>query len=244
MEEIEEKELTKKEKRELAKLKKRQMRERGEKAAGLKKFAVTFVVVALIVFLGYRFVNFLNAPSSIILEEPLTVTDDDNVKGNPEAGVTLFKYSDFQCPACATYQPMVQSLGEEFPDDLKIVYRHLPLVSIHPNSVPAAKASEAAGMQEKFWEMHDILFERQQEWSGDRNVKNRFVAYAEELGLDVERFNSDFDSREIQEKITGQMLSANRLGINSTPTFFIGDTRITPRSFDDFRTLIEEALAN
>jgi protein-disulfide isomerase len=236
--------LTKKERKELAKQAKRKEREKQETIAKLKKFVLTVAVLVLVVILGYRFVNFINTPTSTISSEPLVVVEGENIKGDEEATATLVEYGDFQCPACATYYPIVKQLSEDFPEGLRIVYRHLPLVSIHPNAMPAAKAAEAAGVQGKFWEMHDILFEKQQEWSGDRNPKDKFVSYAEELELDIDAFNSDFDSRELQEKITGQMLTANRLGVNSTPTFFLNDTRITPRSYEEFKSAVEEAIKN
>ena len=94
--------------------------------------------------------------------------EEDRVKGNEEAGVVLIEYSDFQCPACGSYYPIVKALSEEFPEELLIVYRHYPLTNIHPNAFSAAKASEAAANQGKFWEMHDMLFERQAEWANLR----------------------------------------------------------------------------
>jgi len=98
-------------------------------------------------------------PGSVML------TGDDHYKGNPDAQVVLIEYSDFQCPACRAYIPIITSLIEQFPDDLVVVYRHFPLQSVHANARAAAEASEAAAKQGKFWEFHDILFDKQTEWS-------------------------------------------------------------------------------
>ena len=91
--------------------------------------------------------------------------ESDRVWGSETAKVTLIEYADFQCPACATYYPIVKELKEKYPEDLRVVFRHFPLITIHKNAFPSAIAAEAAQEQGKFWEMHDILFEKQGEWS-------------------------------------------------------------------------------
>src|SRR3989339_446028 len=120
-----------------------------------------------------------------------SVSDSNNFKGGENANVQLVEYSDFQCPACAVYYPAVQELNKEFGDRLKIVYKHFPLKNIHENAELSSKAAEAAALQGKFWEMHNKLFDTQQEWARNSNVKALFISYAESLGLDKAKFEQD-----------------------------------------------------
>ena len=156
--------------------------------------------------------------------------------------MTLLEYSDFQCPACGVYFPIVKQLLEDHPDDVRFVYRHFPLRSIHAKAQLAGQASEAAGLQDKFWEMHDILFERQSVWvNGDH--EELFVSYAQELGLNVEQFKNDLESPDTKNKVDGDYLSAVGAKLNSTPSFFVNGRKITnPRTYEEFKILINEAL--
>ena len=123
------------------------------------------------------------------------------------------------------------------------MYRHFPLSQVHSNADTAARASEAAGNQGKFWEMHDKLFETQKTWSNQGNAEDIFAGYAEGLGLDVERFRNDIDSKEVKDRVRDDSQSGVRAGINSTPTFFInGEQIVNPRNLDEFRNVILEAL--
>lgn len=192
----------------------------------------------------------LSAPSS----EPagaeeasslLAVGALDRVKGSENARATLVEYSDFQCPACAYYAPFVARLAEEFPDDLRVAYRHFPLSQIHLNALPAAHAAEAAGGQEKFWEMHDILFEKQAEWTPLANPREVFARYAREIGADVERFRRDMNESAARDKVRDDYMGGVELRIAGTPTFFINSARIesNPRTYDEFKQYILGALS-
>lgn len=169
---------------------------------------------------------------------------DDWIKGAADAPVTLIEYSDFQCPACAAYYPLVTQLHEEFGDNLRIVYRHYPLTSLHPYAQTAALAAEAAGRQGKFWEMHDKLFENQRSWSSATltEVNETFEGYAEELGLDLERFRADMDSSEVADAVDADRLAGNRAGVRGTPTFILQGETIQVRSYDEFKALVEAAF--
>lgn len=182
----------------------------------------------------------LQEAASVLLK---TASADDWKRGNENAKVILIEYSDFQCPACASYYPLVKALHGELGDSLLIVYRHFPLSQIHMNAEGAARAAEAAGKQGKFWEMHDLLFERQKEWSNDRNAAGTFAAYATALGLNTDRFINDFNSREIKEKVVADYESGFRAGIAGTPTFFLNGKKIqNPRSYEEFKKIISELL--
>ena len=164
----------------------------------------------------------------------------DWVKGSPESKNILVEYSDFQCPACKSYHPMVKKLLEDHTDNVRVVYRHFPLPQ-HQNAKPAAYASEAAGQQGKFWEMHDVLFEHQEEWAEAGNAQDLFVQYAASLGLDLERFKQERDSSAVKEQVEKDYDSGIINGINSTPTFFFNGQKIQPRSYKDFVDLVKKS---
>lgn len=158
-------------------------------------------------------------PSKVITEGQYK----DNIYGDSDAKVALIEYGDFQCSGCASAYPMVKSLKEKYKDSITFVYRHFPLTNIHPNALAAATAAEAAGKQGKFWEMHDILFERQSSWQSV-SVDNRdevFESYAKEIGLDIDRYNSDLTSEEVADKVAFHRALAGKVGANSTPTFVL-----------------------
>jgi protein-disulfide isomerase len=180
----------------------------------------------------------------MLIPTTAAVSENDWIKGSLDASVTLIEYSDFQCPACKTYDPFVQRLTDEFGDELLFVYRHLPLHQIHPNAEAAAWAAEAAGQQGVFWEMHGILFERQSEWEDARNPEDLFVVYAETLGLDVEQFRADMKSDAVQDKVRADENSAIQARIQSTPTFFLNGEQIQISSrYEDLKQLIIDAGA-
>jgi len=171
------------------------------------------------------------------------ISPEDWVKGNREAKVVLIEYGDFQCPACAFYYPVLKKLSEEFGDKLAIVYRHFPLTSIHPNAKSAAFAAEAGGKQGKFWEMHNLIFENQSEWKDKRKPDEIFINYAQRLNLNIDQFKTDLASKEIRQKVENAYQNAVRLGLNSTPTFFLNGKKITnPRNYEEFKNLILQAI--
>ena len=173
---------------------------------------------------------------------------EDNIKGLKPNGtstpsVVIIEYSDFQCPACRSYYPIARQIIEEYGDKITFAYRHFPLISIHANAEFAARAAEAAGKQGKFWEMHDMLFEKQNEWSGEADIEKMFISYAELIGINTEQFKKDWVSQEIKTKVKNARLGAVKAGLNSIPTFFIDGEKIkNPNSLDDFKLLINKAL--
>jgi len=239
----EENDLTKKEKRELARERKKEETEKKQTANSFRKFAIWILTAGIIAFVGLKVVNWIRQPEPQVAGESIKVKEGDWVKGPENARVTLLEYADFQCPACADYYPLTKKLSEEFPNDLKIVYRHYPLVTIHKNAIPAAKASEAAGRQGKFWEMHDILYEKQTEWANEINPFDKFISYSGELGLDEAKFREDYNLGEIEKKINDSYYEAVAIRINSTPTFFLNEKQIAPvASYDELKSLVVNQL--
>lgn len=236
--------LSRKERRELEREKEKQQEGKKEASSKIKKLLTWGVVILVLGFLAFRGYKFITASVPDVVRVPIEVVASDRVKGPESASVILIEYSDFQCPACAAYYPLVKKLSEEFPQDIRIVYRHFPLTQTHKNALSSAKASEAAGAQGKFWEMHDMLFEKQGEWSELGSAKDKFVEYANELGLDKQKFLSDFDSREVSEKINAEMTSGNTLGITGTPTFFLNGAKVAPGSYEKFKGMVEAEKNN
>ena len=131
-------------------------------------------------------------------------------------------------------------IEKEFGATVRIVYRHFPLTQLHKNSLAASYAAEAASKQGKFWEMHDMLFERQELWSNGENVAETFVGYAKELGLDTEKFKTDMESQDVKDRVKRDMNSGTAAGVPGTPTFFLNGKQIdSPRSFEAFRALLQ-----
>lgn len=166
------------------------------------------------------------------------VTGADWLEGNRVAKTVLIEYSDFQCPACGAYFPILQQLRRDLGPQMAFVYRHFPLPQ-HQNAKLAAYAAEAAGRQGKFFEMHDMIFEHQSDWSEQSNARDIFIGYADSLHIDHARFVTDLDSQGIKDKVDNDFNGGVAAGVNSTPTFFLNGQKITnPRSYDEFKNLI------
>jgi protein-disulfide isomerase len=148
------------------------------------------------------------------------VSDRDHIRGSSAAPAVLVEYGDFECPACGEAYPIVKALETQLGAMLAVVFRHFPLTTVHPHAQRAAEAAEAAGAQGKFWQMHDILFERQEALE-DTNL----VDYALELRLDVQRFVRDLAAHRHVAKVRADFASGVRSGVNGTPTFFINGVR-------------------
>jgi len=142
-----------------------------------------------------------------------------NIKGNSESEIRLIEYSDFQCPACKAAAPAMQALVDQYGEQFVFEYRHFPLRSIHPNAQLAAQAAEAAGIQGKFWEMHDLLFENQSQWSQSFNPERFFRNYALDLELNEDRFRFDLKSNQVKDLVNSQFDEAGELQIPGTPAF-------------------------
>ena len=156
--------------------------------------------------------------------------DDDPVKGNPNAPVTVVEYSDFQCPFCSRFfQQTLPLIEENYIDTgkIKFVYKDLPLDSLHPNARAAHIAAECADEQGKFWEYHDVLFEKQPQWSNlaSSELQNTFTEFATEMGLQAASFESCMQSPNIADEVNKDTLEAASFGATGTPTFFIGNEK-------------------
>jgi protein-disulfide isomerase len=167
---------------------------------------------------------------------------DDITFGPPDAAVVFLEYADFQCPACATYSTVLNPLREEFKDDVLFVFRFYPL-SNHEYGMISSQVAYAAFLQGKFWEMHDLLYENQEQWVESADPSPYFDQYAAAIGLDMDRFHEDALAQSTIDLIVRQKTEAVEGGVDHTPYFFLNGTTVQPRVDEkEFRTLIEEQL--
>lgn len=156
--------------------------------------------------------------------------DDDPFKGDANAPIVIVEFSDFQCPFCSRFYEQTLSLIEENYIDtgkVKFVYRDLPLDNLHPNARPAHIAAECADEKGKFWDYHDVLFEKQSEWSrvAAADLQTTFIQYATDLGLDSAEFETCLGSDAIADEVNRDSLDAAKYGANGTPAFYIGNEK-------------------
>lgn len=202
--------------------------------------AVIVVLVGLLVLVNN---NFQGKPIvDVLLTNPINA--NDHTEGNDKSSVTLVEYSDFQCPACGAYYPLVKKINDEFKDKIYFAYRHFPL-SQHKNAKLAAYVAEAAGKQGKFFDMHNMLFDNQLTWSESNDAQKIFTEYAVKLGLDMEKFNIDIKSKETIQKVDADAISGVNSGVDSTPSFFLNGKKIeNPQNYEEFRKIINDAINN
>ncbi len=176
------------------------------------------------------------------LTEPLNA--GDWLAGNPEAAIQLVEYSDLQCPACADYAPMLARLVEEHGEEIAVAYRHFPLRSIHQNAQAAAEVAEAAGVQGKFWEAVEILFQNQSAWASQIAPQETFYRLLAPLGLNLVKLKQDAESSAAKNKVDQHYQSGLRSGVDATPSFFLNGERIRlPNTYEDFRDLVLGVVA-
>jgi len=157
-----------------------------------------------------------------------TNTDSAHIRGNPDAPVTLEEFGDFQCPPCGKFSEFVEDLLKEYNSRLRLVFRNFPL-SGHEHAREAALAAEAAGLQGKFWEMHDTLYREQETWTKAPNVRELFESYAGTIGLNVDQFKKDVDGDKARERVDSDRALADFLGVKATPTLFINNRPVDPK---------------
>lgn len=153
----------------------------------------------------------------------------DHVEGNENAKVVLIEYGDFQCPSCGGAHPGIKKITQDYSDKIAFVFRNFPLTSIHPNAVAAASAIEAAGLQDKYWQMHDLVFENQNAWSSlsaDQRT-NKFVEIATQTGIqDLQKFRDDLSSKDISKKISFDQALGRAKGATGTPAFYLNGEKV------------------
>lgn len=175
-----------------------------------------------------------------------SVKATNHTKGAGTTGVKLVEYGDFQCPYCEQYSPTVDSILQEYGDKITFQFRNFPLQNLHKNAFAAARAAEAAGLQGKYWEMHDTLYQASnwQDWSESNDATKFFETYASQLGLNSAQYKKDFASSKVNDLINADMAAGNKLGITGTPTFFVDGKQVTINNTPDaFKKVLDAAIA-
>lgn len=204
----------------------------------------TWIVIIVLCVLGLGGLVYMTKKDTVNVDstDPTAIiasTDSvigDHVEGNPNAKVTLFEYGDFQCPGCAGAHKNTPKIQQIYKDKVRFVFRNYPLTSIHPNSVAASSAAEAAGLQGKYWEMNNLLYNNREQWvnlSADQRG-SAFTSFANQLGLNITQFNTDLSSPKVQKKIQFDQALGNKAGVQSTtPSFFINRDKVDSNAVDD-----------
>ncbi|MFM1895617.1 MAG: hypothetical protein RLZZ385_691 [Pseudomonadota bacterium] len=199
---------------------------------GLYGVAPVFVLIAL-------FTLFTQGPTY----SPVEIAETDHIRGVADNPVTLTMYADFQCPACAEEYLLITRAWPELRDRARLVFRHYPLTDMHPFAWTASLYAEAAGRQERFWEMHDLLFVNQAYWAGltAEDVTFEFDSYATQLGLDMEQLKRDMEDPAVIEKIRSDQRSGTRSGVRATPTLFINGSLANASTVTRLVQLVNDA---
>ena len=166
-----------------------------------------------------------------------------HIRGDPDAPVTLEEFGDFECPSCANLATFIDQLIKEYHPRVRLIFRNFPL-RMHQIALDAALAAEAAGLQGRYWEMHDMLFREQAVWSGATDARLLFDTYAETLGLDLDQFRKDVKSDKVRERVESDQVRAKSLGVKTAPTLFVNKREMGPneRNPEGVRKLVQEAV--
>lgn len=168
------------------------------------------------------------------------VNERDHIQGAAHPAVTVVEYADYQCPYCGDAYLAVKRMQEEIGNTVRFVFRNFPLVDSHPHALAAAEAAEAAGVQSKFWEMHDLLFEHQQALD-----EQHLMEYAQQLGLDMEQFQRDLAGHRAVPEIERDLDGGGQSGVEGTPTFYINGLRYEgPFDGDSLVTAVEDSMSS
>lgn len=218
---------------------------------------IIFAVICALVLVGVMAlsssestdVSNINA-AEVITDQPVS----DHVKGDKDSKVVFIEYGDYQCPVCGRIHAPLESALAPYVEQDKIafVFRDFPITSIHPNALAAASAAEAAGLQASYWEMYDLLYQNQRQWSSAAADERQdlFDSYAKQLGLNVEQFRQAMSSQKVAQNISFDQALANKVGANSTPTFVLNGQNLDPTlnrkiingDFTELRRLLDQAI--
>jgi len=207
-----------------------------------KRFVVALLII-LGLFVGYFYVTKKDTAET---GSTSTAQPSNHTIGAGNKKVTLVEYGDFQCPVCADYWQILKEVKNKYGDDITFQYSHFPLDSIHPNARGASRSAEAAGNQGKFFEMHDLLYQNQQIWSNSSNAKSIFESYAQQLNLDLAKFDADYIDEKTNNIINADLDAGKALQVTGTPGFIINGRLLEDnerRSFDELTKTIDAEIA-
>jgi protein-disulfide isomerase len=169
----------------------------------------------------------------------------DHVFGKKDSKVVFIEYGDFQCPGCGSAYPTVKDVTEKYQGQVAFIFRNFPLTSLHPNAKAAAAAAEAAGLQNKYWEMHNELYANQSSWENLSTSERTdfFASYAKNFGLNVNKFKEDMASTKVNQKINYDIAIGKKIGVNATPTLYLNGKAIDNDTWGE-EAKLDQAFVN
>ena len=205
-----------------------------------KRFWIILIVLAVVFGVIFK----LQSKKSPV-SNPTNAQPTNHVEGTGQANVTLIEYGDYECPYCEQYYPTVKQVAAKYSQQIFFQFRNLPLTQLHQNAFAAARAAEAAGLQGKFWEMHDALYDNQPSWIQSNNPESFFDKEAQALGLNLTKFQQDFASNQVNDSINADVNTfLATKNDEATPTFFLDGVKVSPApSVDSFSKLIDAEIA-
>ena len=197
---------------------------------------IIVVVVALVTLASGTVLYRAKRPSVLTIPKSAPVSgsgdaDSIHIRGSASAPVTIEEFGDFQCPPCGKLSDPINQLEREYRPRLRVIFRHFPLPN-HAHAREAAFASEAAGLQGRFWEMHDLLYREQSVWSEAADVQLLFDSYAGMLGLNIDRFKKDMESEQVKVRVASDQKHGDAVGVHTTPTVFLNNRALAPISLN------------
>ena len=218
----------------------------------MNKNTIILTVVSVVAIFGFLIGAYLltnrpeTPPDTTVHKELTQVKADDRTKWSPAKKHILVEFSDLQCPACKAFHDYIRTNIEQSKDNAAVtktitfVYKNYPLPTVHKNAFNAAYAAEAAGRQGKFYQMADIMFDKQTEWEGSNNPMPYFENIAKQLKLDMEKYKKDVNSKEVKDKVAADQSLGDSIGVNATPTFYLDGVKVDVNQYSDFVTLLKE----
>lgn len=207
-----------------------------------------FIIILAVIILGFIgvivFNNFSQKDQAVSSAET-----SNHTRGNQQSPVEFIAYKDFECPPCAQFHPIEEQLYNNYKDKVKFTFKHFPIDTIHANTRAAHRAAEAAGLQGKFFEMQDLIYQNQEQWNtqATTNPQPIFESYAQKLGLDLEKFKADVALDSTNKIINADISAGKQAGVSGTPSFFINGTQLNNGEINSLEALskkLDEALAN
>ncbi|MEO6508939.1 MAG: thioredoxin domain-containing protein [Patescibacteria group bacterium] len=203
-------------------------------------------IIGTVVIFGFLTIVYMATNSTgpaKVFEHTKTLDKTDHITWSPAKKHILTEYGDYQCPACGTFHQFIKGTIEKdtkITNNITFVYRNYPLTNIHNHALEAAYAAEAAGIQGKYFEMGDKLYDTQAIWEKQKNVTSLFEGYAKDLKLDLEKFKADMKSSTVKNKVEKDSESGNKAQVNSTPSFYLDGAKVDVISLDQFKTLLDK----
>lgn len=215
----------------------------------MSKEAKILIGIAVLVVIGGVLLAIFANPQPKDPGAPLDtnslIREGNHMTGSKDAKVNIVEFADYQCPACGAAHPIIKRIVDEYKDNpnVNLVFKNFPLDTIHPNARIGAEAAEAAGEQGKYWEMNDVLYTNQSQWSENPSPLDIFVGYAQQIGVaNIEQFRESIQIRKYDAVISADVSDGQSINVNSTPSIFINGEKMDSYQYETLKAKIEEKL--